>query len=257
MAGEGAAFEHPSTNPKTGLPRQSSPKSHGAARSIYMMNPESSFCGRNYLFWSKEMAIKSRVDDVEDIDFGTGNLRESEQLSVLHQIKPEQGHKYRLALLTEFCRPKASYYHWKRGFYRCGGERASCCTAGLIRSWTCVALALQYLNLDDKLGFIDSNLRYRIGYVGMSKSVYGEVSAIPAEFRRGDLIYSNDGNLHLRLGKKVPAWRASPAASAIEREASKWADGSKLREKLGKVLTPEQWGNLIQTGSIAGMDDDM
>ena len=82
----------------------------------------------------------------DEVEFGADLAGE---LSPLHQICPKEGQTLRIALLDEFCKPRASFYHChKNGFYRCNtaknGPEAPCCK--IQRSWTCVCLALVYLN---------------------------------------------------------------------------------------------------------------
>ena len=100
-----------------------------------------------------------------EIDFGTDPGGE---LSPLHQISPNEGKTLRIALLDEFCKPRASHYHWYRnGFYRCNtpkdGPEAACCKVQ--RSWTCVCLAIQYLSADPDCKLRKgADIKYRVGY---------------------------------------------------------------------------------------------
>jgi hypothetical protein len=191
-------------------------------------------------------------EDIKDVNFRKGELL-SEELSPLHQICPKKGQTLRIALLSEFCKPKGSTYHWYRNnFYRCNspkdGPDAECCQK-VQRSWTCVSLALVYLNADTK-GNIErgSNIQYRVGYVGLARTAYQEVSEYQSEAPGCDLLYSNDDHYNIGGASRIPRWKESPQAGEVTREAQRWADGKKLSEKLGKKLSDVEWHRLITTG---------
>ena len=175
------------------------------------------------------------------------------EMSPLHQIWPNEGQTLRVALLHEFCKPKASHYHWYRNaFYRCntpkGSPEARCCKVQ--RSWTCVCLAMLYLNAaaDGKLAK-GVDIRYRIGYVGLARTAYRQVSECVKEAPGRDLWYSKaDGHYCFRGVSVIPRWRLSPQAAQVEADARRWADGKKLEEKLGKKLTDAEWARLLKTG---------
>ena len=120
-----------------------------------------------------------------------------------------------------------------------------------------MCLALLYLNADAK-GNIErgSNIQYRVGYVGLSRTAYREVSEYQVEAPGCDLLYSNDDHYNIGGASRMPRWKESPQAGEVTREAQRWADGKKLTEKLGKKLTDEEWHRLIKTGSVVELEDE-
>jgi hypothetical protein len=192
-----------------------------------------------------------------DLDF-EDNLKE--ELSPLHQICPKPGQTLRIAMLDSICKPKATYYHWYRsGFYRCNtrkdGPEALCC-AHVQRSWTCVSLALVYLNTD-ALGKLSkgADITFRVGYVSLAKTAFSQVAEYHKDAPGCDLYYTKDGGYRIEGASRIPRWKESPQAAEVEIAAGTWVDGIKLTEKLGKKLTDDEWGQLIKTGSITEMED--
>ncbi len=195
---------------------------------------------------------------IEEVEFGA-NL--GGELSPLHQISPKEGQTIRIALLDQFCKPRASAYHWFRnGFYRCNtrkdGPDAPCCKVQ--RSWTCVCLALQYLNASPDGKLVKSaDISFRVGYVSLARIAYWEVSEWAKEAPGCDLLYAKAGGSYtFRGASRTPFWRLSPQAGQVEAEARRWADGMKLAEKLGRRLTDEEWARLIRTGSTCEIEED-
>jgi hypothetical protein len=196
---------------------------------------------------------------IAEIEFGT-DLGGGE-LSPLHQICPKkEGETLRIALLTQFCKPKATYYHWHRNrFYRCNTEKdgpiAPCCE--IRRGWTCVCLAVAYLGTDpDGKLRKGPDIRYRVGYVSLSENAFRQVKVCVRKARGCDLYYSmTEGYYSFSRARRAPAWKLSPQAAKVEAEAVRWADGEKLREKLGRVLTNPEWVRLLKTGSIYEIEE--
>ncbi len=183
------------------------------------------------------------------------------ELSPLHQICPKEGQTIRIALLDQFCKLKASHYHWYRnGFYRCNTPKdaaeAPCCKVQ--RSWTCVCLALQYLNVGPDCKLVKgADIKYRVGYVSLARTAYGQVSEWMKEAPGCDLLYTkSDGSYSFQGVSRTPAWRLSPQAGKVETDANRWADGLKLVEKLGKKITDAEWVRLLRTGSICEIEED-
>jgi hypothetical protein len=182
-----------------------------------------------------------------------------EDFSPLHQICPKAGQTLRIAMLDAFCKPMACNYHWYRnGFYRCNtpkdGPEARCCEVK--QSWTCVSLALVYQNADANGKIAQGgDIKYRVGYVSLSKTAYLQVHACHKKAAGCDLLYSNDGGYGIREASCLPAWRQSPQSAEVEAAARKWADGKKLIEKLGKKLTDAEWVRLMKTGSTVELED--
>jgi hypothetical protein len=205
------------------------------------------------------MSYNEFEDGTKTIEFS--KTTEWDELSPLHQISPKQGQTLRIALLTEFCKPKAASYHWYRnGFYRCNtppeGPDAECC-AKVQRSWTCVCLALLYLNADSHGNLARyGDIKCRIGYVSLAKATYAQASGFESEAPGCDLHYSKDEYYHLSGASRVPVWKETAQAEAIANEARRWEDGKKLIEKLGKKITNEEWTRLIKTGTTAELDDE-
>jgi hypothetical protein len=193
----------------------------------------------------------------DDVDFKTELTGD---LSPLHQICPKNGQTLRIALLTEVCKPKGAHYHWYRNsFYRCNTPEGSAeneCCRHVQRSWTCVCLALLYMNAGNTKIERGSSVKYRIGYVGLSQSVYREVSALQTEAPGCDLYYSNNGHYEITGASKTPKWKDSPQAAEIAREAKRWADGKMLTSKLGKKITDEEWCRLIKTGTTLPEEEE-
>jgi hypothetical protein len=204
-------------------------------------------------------AYLSDSDDIKDVTFDKSEL--DGDLSPLHQICPKPGQTLRIALLSEFCKPKGAYYHWYRGgFYRCNtakdGPEAECCRK-VQRSWTCVCLALLYMNAesDGKLAR-QSDIKYRIGYASFARTAFSEVSEFQKAAPGCDLYYSKDEHYLLRGASTSPRWKESPQSAKVATEAARWADGAKLIEKLGKKVTDIEWARLIKTGSTAEIEDE-
>lgn len=123
--------------------------------------------------------------------------KEDRDLAQFDQIRPGPWQTLRIALLNEFCPAKATYYHWYRNnFYRCNskdGAEAECC-GHVQRSWTCVCLALLYTDANaDKAGSFarGSAIKYRVGYVGLARTVYQQLSNFETAAPGCDLWYSN------------------------------------------------------------------
>ena len=195
---------------------------------------------------------------IAQIDFGADLGTE---LSALHQVCPKEGQTVRIALLDQFCKPKAAHYHWHRsGFYRCNtpkdGPEAACCK--IQRSWTCVCLAIQYLSADPDCKLRKgADIKYRVGYVSLARTAYTEVSEWAKEAPGCDLLYTKtDGSYSFRGVSRTPAWKLSPQAAQVEADANQWADGKKLLEKLGRKLTDAEWARLLKTGSIHEIEED-
>lgn len=195
--------------------------------------------------------------EMETIDFTKD--AEWKELSPLHQISPRAGETLRIALLKEFCKPKGAHYHWYRnGFYRCNtpkdGAEAECCTT-VQRSWTCVCLAIQYLNAEPNGSLArHSSIKYRVGYISLAKTAYSQLSEFEADAPGCDLLYSKGESYRISGGSRVPRWKESPQAEHVTIDAARWQDGTKLIEKLGKKLTAEEWTRLIKTGTTGELD---
>ena len=124
----------------------------------------------------------------------------------------------RIALLDQFCKPKASHYHWHRnGFYRCNtpkdGPEAPCCK--IQRSWTCVCLAIHYLSADpDGKLRKGADIKYRVGYVSLSRTAYTHVSGWMKEAPGCDLCYTkSDGSYSFQGVSRTPAWKLAPGGA--------------------------------------------
>ena len=195
---------------------------------------------------------------IDEVDFGADL---GGGLSPFHQICPQEGQTIRVAMLDEFLKPLASHYHWYRGgFYRCNSRKgvpeAPCCEVR--RSWTCVCLAVQYLNADAsgklKRG---ADIKFRVGYVSLARTAFGEVSEWVTGAPGCDLLYTKSGGSYSFQGEsRNPFWKLSPQAGQVEAEAKRWAGGEKLREKLGRKLTDEEWARLLKTGSPYEIEED-
>jgi len=194
--------------------------------------------------------------DVTDFDFHSPM---PEEISPLHQISPKQGQTIRIAMLDEYCKPKAAHYHWYReGFYRCNspkdGLEAPCCAVR--QSWTCVSLALQYLNANDEGEIaMGADIKFRVGYVSLARTAYVLVSECHKEAPGCDIHYYKSDGYQICGATRVPAWKLSPQAAEVEAAARKWSDGKKLIEKLGKKLTDTEWIRFLKTGSISELED--
>jgi hypothetical protein len=196
---------------------------------------------------------------ITQIDFGADLGGE---LSPLHQIRPEkEGEILRIALLTQFCKPKATFSHWYRDhFYRCNAEKdrpvAPCCEVK--PSWTCVSLAVVYLSADpDGRLRIGADINYRVGYVSLSESAYRQVKVCTKEARGCDLLHAKtEGYYSFRRARRIPAWTLSPQAAKVEADARCWADGKKLEEKLGKKISDTEWLRLLKTGYTYEIEED-
>jgi hypothetical protein len=196
------------------------------------------------------------MDSTSTISFNTDF---GDDFSPLHQISPKVGQTLRIAMLDEFCKPKAAPYHWYRdGFYRCNtpkdGPEAPCCKVK--QSWTCVCLALLYLNADEN-GKVEkgADIKYRVGYVSLAKKAFLQVAEFQKEAPGCDLLYSKDDGYSIKGASRIPRWKQSPQAAEVEAAAIRWADGKKLVEKLGKKLTDIEWVRLLKTGSITELED--
>jgi hypothetical protein len=198
------------------------------------------------------------IDDVEDVSFTKGEM--AGELSPLHQINPKQGQTLRIALLAEYCKPKGAFYHWYRtGFYRCNtkdGLESECCQK-VQRSWTCVCLAVQYLNADSsgKLAR-GTDIKFRTGYISLSKTAYAQLSEYQNAAPGCDFLYGKDDYYHISGASSIPRWKESPQREKVTADAMRWADGKKLTEKLGKKLTDVEWHRLITTGTTAELEEE-
>jgi hypothetical protein len=193
-----------------------------------------------------------RDDQVRDFYVGDD---EKQTLSPFHQISPKFGQTLRVSLLTHFVKPKASAYHWYREqFIRCNSpkdapESAICCQKVGKPSWTCVVMALQYLDAD-KDGKLSGSVtpKFRVGYISMSRTAYTQVSTITAEVPLCDLYYSKGADGYQFVGaSSLPRWQSM--ASTVELAAAPFLDGQKLASKLGKKFTDAEWKSLIAHGS--------
>jgi hypothetical protein len=200
-------------------------------------------------------------DEIQDLDFRKGEM--DRELAPFDQIAPTKSRTIRIALLTEYCRPKAAPYHFYRDkFLRCNspkdGPDAECCQH-VQRSWTCVCLAVQYLNADrDGKLAPGSDIKHRVGYISLAKTAYAQLSEYQNEAPGCDLLYSkgDDDHYHFNGASSTPRWKQSPQREKVTADAMRWADGVKLTEKLGKKLSDVEWHRLIKTGTTLPEEEE-
>jgi len=176
-------------------------------------------------------------------------------LSSFHQIAPKLGQILRVSLLTHLVQPKASAYHWYRQqFVRCNSPKdapgsSMCCQKVGKPSWTCVVMALQYVNADQD-GKLSGSVvpKFRVGYISLARTAYKQVSELMSEAPGCDILYSKDTDgYHFVGASRSPSWQS--VSLQVEEAATRFRDGQKLVSKLGKKLTDMEWKNLIAHGS--------
>jgi hypothetical protein len=187
-------------------------------------------------------------------------------LSPLHQISPREGQILRVSPLIQIVNAKSSYYHWhKRAFYRCNSPKEpdpknpSLCCEKSARSWTCVSLALLYLNAspEGKLAK-GAAIKFRIGYIGCAPQPWEQVKAALVKYPDGvDFLYTKDDYYNFEAVAHPPRWTASPQREEVIAAVAPWLDGVKLTEKLGKKLTDEEWRLLIEKGRTYLLEEEM
>ncbi len=195
------------------------------------------------------------TNDLIDVDF----VRRDELAKAeFDQIRPRQNKTIRVALLTEYCKAKGANYHWYKGKgYRCNspkdGPDAECCQH-VQRSWSCWVLALQYLNADSngKLAR-GAEIKYRVGYIALARTPYGQVAECENEAPGCDMFYSNEGHDLISGASSKPIWKNSPQRESVIADAMRLAD--KLSEKVYPKLTDAEWHRLIKTGTTSELEE--
>jgi hypothetical protein len=136
-------------------------------------------------------------------------------------------------------------YHWlpnKSKGYRCnndddGNGACPACAAGLTRSWSCVALAVQYT----------SPTSLQVGYLALSIKAFRELSTILEKNIDRNITLTNVGSgFSFETRPGVAAWRANDQMQRdVEQALASEFIEQLLMSKLYEPLTNEEWTRVL------------